>query len=71
MSAIVLVAEASVGVAESVTFTVTVEVPAEVGVPVSTPAVDSDSPAGSEPLTLQWYGAVPPEAASVAEYALS
>jgi hypothetical protein len=49
------------GLAESVAFTVGVDVPAMVGVPVSEQLLFSVSPAGTEPLTSeQLYGAVPP-----------
>lgn len=52
----------------SVTPTVKFEVPALVGVPLITPAVDSDNPAGKVPVeTAQVYGAVPPTAARVVE----
>jgi len=56
----------------ALSFTVTLneEVPAVVGVPLSTTvAAASDNPAGSVPLlTVQLlYGGVPPEAASVLE----
>ena len=48
--------------------TVNVEVPVVVGVPLSTPAADRLTPAGSVPADNdQVYGAVPPEPASVAE----
>src|SRR6202453_1953180 len=60
------------GLPESVTCTVKAELPAAVGVPEITPVeAFSDSPAGSDPApgtTDQLYGAVPPVAASVAEY---
>jgi hypothetical protein len=50
----------------SVTSAVNVDVPALAGVPLSTPAELSESPAGSEPALLdQVYGEVPPLAASV------
>jgi hypothetical protein len=54
----------------SVTFTVNVEVPAVVGVPVTAPLeAFSDSPAGKVPeAMLQVKGAVPPCAFSVDEY---
>ncbi len=56
----------AVGVAESVTVMVKVDVAAVVGVPVITPAVLMDSPAGRVPeVTAQVYGAVPPLAARV------
>ena len=47
--------------AASVNFTVKLEVPGVVGVPVMTPEEDSVRPAGSDPdATVQVYGAVPP-----------
>jgi hypothetical protein len=52
--------------AESVTVTVTVNVPASVGVPLSTPADEAVTPLGV-PLTDHVYGDVPPLAAKVAE----
>jgi multidrug efflux pump subunit AcrA (membrane-fusion protein) len=54
----------------SVAWTVTLNVPAAVGVPLNTPA-EKVSPAGSvDPgATDQLYGVVPPEAASVWLYA--
>ena len=58
------------GEPESVACTVKLEVPTVVGVPLSTPAVLSESPAGSVPeASDQKYGCVPPAAASVWEYA--
>jgi hypothetical protein len=52
----------------SVTFAVKLDVPAVVGVPVITPALDSVNPAGKVPtLTDHVSGAVPPLAASVVE----
>jgi hypothetical protein len=39
------------GVSESVTLTVKEKVPQAVGVPESTPAVESDKPVGNAPLT--------------------
>ena len=55
---------------ESPTCTVKVDVPVAVGVPLITPSVDSDSPAGNEPdATDHEYGGVPPEADNVCEYA--
>jgi hypothetical protein len=57
-----------VGLLESVTCTVKLNVPAAPGVPEITPALLSDSPAGSEPaLSAHVYGGMPPLAASVAE----
>ena len=57
--------------AESVTFTVKVELPGAVGVPVMIPPVLSESPTGSDPLDmLHVSGATPPLAVSVAEYAV-
>ncbi len=55
-----------VGVALSAACTVTVEVPAVVGVPLITPEVDNVRPAGKVPVvTVQVYGAVPPIAVNV------
>ena len=52
----------------SVTLTVKEDEPLVVGVPLMTPAVLSERPAGKVPLLrLQVYGEVPPVAASVAE----
>jgi hypothetical protein len=45
----------------SVTFTVTVALPAMVGVPLTT-QLDSVSPAGRDPVIAQVYGAEPPAA---------
>lgn len=57
------------GLPESVTFTVTVEVPAVVGVPVTAQFVPRVRPAGSVPAVIeQLYGEVPPLAPIVAEY---
>jgi len=57
--------------AASVTFAVNPNVPAAVGVPDNTPALDSVSPPGSVPaLTDHMYEPVPPVAASDAEYAV-
>jgi hypothetical protein len=68
MSCSVLVVETA-GAAESVTLIVTVEVPALVGTPLSTPFEASERPAGSVPEdTAKWYGATPPRAVSVYEY---
>ena len=50
---------AAVGVAESVTVAVTVDVPAVVGVPPITPSLVSERPAG-RPVMSQLYGEVPP-----------
>jgi hypothetical protein len=57
----------STGDEESVTFTVKVEFPVVVGVPLTTPVAEfSVRPAGSEPAdTKKVYGALPPEAVSV------
>ena len=52
----------------SVTFTVTVELPARVGVPLTTQP-DKESPAGRVPVIEQAYGVVPPAAAMEALYA--
>ena len=52
----------------SVTFTVTVVLPATVGVPLTTQP-DNDSPAGRDPVIVQEYGAVPPAAVMEALYA--
>ena len=57
---------AFVAVPPPLTWTVKLEAPAAVGVPLKTPAEDSVSPAGSAPdNTDQPYGVVPPVAASV------
>ena len=49
--------------------TVNTAAPATVGVPVSSPAADSDSPAGSAPaLTTNVCGPTPPTAVSVCAY---
>ena len=57
--------------AASVTLAVKLAGPDAVGVPDSTPALESDNPAGSDPvLTDQEYGVVPPVAASVTEYGI-
>ena len=57
----------AVGLLESVTVTVKLEVPTAVGLPVMAPVVSfSVSPAGRVPVvTVQLYGDVPPLAASV------
>jgi hypothetical protein len=52
----------------SVTFTVTIELPATVGVPLTTQPV-SESPVGSDPEIEQLYGVVPPVAVIVELYA--
>ncbi len=58
-------------VAASTTVTVTVEVPAVVGVPEMTPVPALIvRPAGS-PVADQLYGGVPPTALTVAEYAVA
>src|SRR5579872_5941660 len=55
----------------SATWTVKFEVPAVDGVPATPPELFSESPAGSVPaLTVQLYGAVPPFAVKVCEYAV-
>ena len=53
----------------SVTFTVTVALPATVGVPL-TMQPDSERPAGREPVIEQAYGVVPPAAVIEALYAI-
>jgi hypothetical protein len=54
------------GELESATCTVKLDVPAVVGVPEITPALLSTIPAGKDPaVTLQIYGVIPPDAASV------
>jgi hypothetical protein len=59
------------GEVESFTCTVKAEVPACVGVPEITPELEMLSPAGKLPfVTDQVYGAVPPVAAKVVEYAI-
>ncbi len=51
----------------SVTFTVKFDVPTAVGVPLSTPAVESEIPVGSVPLeTVKLNGASPPDVLMVA-----
>ena len=45
----------------SVTFTVTVALPATVGVPLTT-QLDNDKPAGSDPVIVHAYGVAPPAA---------
>jgi hypothetical protein len=54
---------------ESVTVTVKVIVPAEVGVPERTPAELSDRPLAGRPVAVQVSVPVPPEAVKVKEYA--
>jgi hypothetical protein len=59
-----------VGVVESATFTVKLNVPADVGIPEITP-LDAVKlrPGGRRPeLMLQVYGVTPPVAVKVAEY---
>jgi hypothetical protein len=60
-----------VSAVESVAVTVKdAETPAVVGVPDRTPSELSSSPAGALPVvTAKVYGAVPPDAVSVVEYA--
>jgi hypothetical protein len=56
----------AVGVAESVTVTVKVDVPDVVGTPLICPvAAFRVRPVGKAPVTLQVYGVVPPLACSV------
>jgi hypothetical protein len=64
-------ARLAVAVTLSVTWAVKLNVPAAVGVPLSTPLAGfSVSPGGGVPaLTTQLRGSVPPEAARVSEYA--
>ncbi len=60
-----LVKLSAVGVLESVPDTVKVNVPPAVGVPEITPALESESPLGSDPLATvvaKVYGELPPEA---------
>src|SRR5580658_5966738 len=46
--------------------------PAAAGVPLSAPALDNVKPLGRDPLAIdQVYGACPPEAARLSEYAVS
>jgi hypothetical protein len=52
------------GELESVTVAVIVNVPTAVGVPLTAPAEDIDSPAGS-PVALKERGEVPPDAVKV------
>jgi hypothetical protein len=55
----------------SFTVAVKLKVPAAVGVPEIAPLEDTDNPDGSAPEeTLQEYGVVPPDAVSVALYAV-
>ena len=57
------------GVSLSDAFTVKVTTPAVVGVPEITPAA-TDIPAGSDPVEMEYvYGARPPDAVTVVEYA--
>ncbi len=67
------VAVSAAGVLASVTIAVKLNDPAVVGVPEIVPLATANvKPAGSVPaLTLQLYGAVPPLAVNVAEYAFS
>ena len=58
----------SCGMVESVTVTVTVVLPNDVGVPVTWPEVLIERPVG-RPIALNVYGPVPPVAATVAAYA--
>jgi hypothetical protein len=59
----------SEGLLESVAFTCRVEVPAVVGVPLTTQLADKLRPAGSvPPVCRQVYGAVPPDTPMVAVY---
>lgn len=55
----------TVGVVESVTVTVSVKLPATLGVPVIWPVGLRASPAGN-PVAVKVYGVVPPIAANVA-----
>lgn len=58
------------GVLLSVTRILKLGEPVAVGVPLRTPALDRDNPAGSEPdARVQVYGAVPPVALRFTEYA--
>ena len=57
-------ADAGVGSAESVSITVNVNAPLDVGSPHSSPSAFSVSPGGSEPYTDQVYGQTPPELSS-------
>src|SRR5512139_3476638 len=67
----IVTANAFVAVVPPVTCTVKLCVPNAVGVPLKTPAVDRESPAGSVPAdTDQLYGVVPPVAANVWLYAV-
>jgi hypothetical protein len=55
----------------SVAVTVNDADPLAVGVPVSAPDVESDIPAGNDPLVmLKVYGVFPPDAVHVCEYAV-
>jgi hypothetical protein len=65
------VAVCALGVVESLTLITNVKEPAVVGVPESIPLLERLRPAGKilEPRD-QLYGAVPPDAANVVEYAV-
>jgi hypothetical protein len=55
----------------SVTWTVKVQVPVSIGVPLIPPVLDSTSPAGKAPATSDHrYEVVPPDAASVWQYGI-
>ena len=70
-AALIVTENACVAVPPPVTWTVKLEVPAAVGVPLSRPAEERLRPAGSVPAdTDQVYGVVPPAAASVWLYAV-
>jgi hypothetical protein len=59
----------SAGLLESLAFTCSVDVPAVVGVPLTTQLAESVSPVGRvPPVCTQLYGAVPPETPMVALY---
>jgi hypothetical protein len=59
---------AAAGLAESVTRTVKLKVPAAVGVPLITPVLARLRPLGNEPLAIDHvYAGVPPLAVSVAK----
>jgi hypothetical protein len=60
---------AGVGLVESVSVTTTVLVPAAVGVPLIAPVEALSVKPGGRPVAPQWYGALPPDPASVAAYA--
>ena len=56
--------------AESLAWTVKLKTPAACGLPLINPPALSDTPPGNDPAdTVHEYGADPPEAASVCEYA--